>query len=151
MQWFFNKFWHIKWDLWESQLSVQHDKAALVLIPHKEKKYCILTVIILLLLLLGQRCFWRNDGIIVWNKTANNLTELIACWHLQRWWIWEVAGKFNKNRLTRLAAGNALSQKLPMFVIVKANKQKCFKNWNLSRRYRDQNKVEWTVICVRLG
>ena len=39
-----------------------------------------------------------------------------------------VGGKFSKQRLTGLAASNAFGQKLPVFIIGKANKPRCFKN-----------------------
>ena len=52
-----------------------------------------------------------------------------------------VGGKFSKQRLTGLAAGNALGQKLPMFIIGKANKSRCLKNLkHLPCRYRGQKK-----------
>ena len=52
-----------------------------------------------------------------------------------------VGGKFSKQRLTGLAAGNALGQKLSMFIIAKANKPRCFKNRkHLPCRYRGQKK-----------
>ena len=55
-----------------------------------------------------------------------------------------VSGKFSKQRLTGLAAGNALSQKLPMFIIGKAKKPRCFKNLkHLPCRYRGQKKKSW--------
>ena len=55
-----------------------------------------------------------------------------------------VGGKFSKQRLTGLAPGNALGQTLPMFVIGKANKRRCFKNLkHLPYRYRDQKKKSW--------
>ena len=50
-------------------------------------------------------------------------------------------GKFSKVRLTGLAAANATGEKLPMFVIGKSAKPRCFKNVkNLSCCYRSQNK-----------
>ena len=50
-------------------------------------------------------------------------------------------GKFSKVRLTGLAAANATGEKLPMFVIGKSAKPRCFKNVkNLPCRYRSQNK-----------
>ena len=55
-------------------------------------------------------------------------------------------GKFSKVRLTGLAAVNATGEKLPMFVIGKAAKPRCFKNVkNLSCCCRSQNKswMEW--------
>ena len=52
-----------------------------------------------------------------------------------------VGGKCNKQRLTGLAAGNDLGQKLSMFIIGKANKPRCFKNLkHLPYRYRGQKK-----------
>ena len=53
-----------------------------------------------------------------------------------------VGGKFSKVRLTGLAAGNALGEKLPLFVIGKAKKPRCFKHLNqLPCRYRGQKKA----------
>ena len=50
-------------------------------------------------------------------------------------------GKFSKVRLTGLAAANATGEKLPMFVIGKSAKSRCFKNVkNLPCRYCSQNK-----------
>ena len=50
-------------------------------------------------------------------------------------------GKFSKVRLTGLAAANATGEKLPMFVIGKSAKPRCFKNVkNLPCRYRSQDK-----------
>ena len=55
-------------------------------------------------------------------------------------------GKHSKIRLTRLAAGNAYGERLPMFVIGKANKPRCFKGVrNLSCRYRAQRKSWMTA------
>ena len=52
-----------------------------------------------------------------------------------------VGGKHSKLRLTRLAAGNAAREKLPMFVIGKSKSPRCFKNIkHLPCRYRGQNK-----------
>ena len=49
--------------------------------------------------------------------------------------------KHSKIRLTGLAAGNAYGERLPMFVIGKANKPRCFKGVrNLSCCYRAQRK-----------
>ena len=49
--------------------------------------------------------------------------------------------KFSKVRLTGLSAANATGEKLPMFVIGKSAKPRCFKNVkNLLCRYRSQNK-----------
>ena len=50
-------------------------------------------------------------------------------------------GKLSKIRITSLAAANALGEKLPMFVIGKAKKPRCFKNIRfLPCRYRNQRK-----------
>ena len=50
-----------------------------------------------------------------------------------------VGGKFSKRRLTRLAAGNALGQKLHMVITGKSNKPRCFKNLkHLRCHYRGQ-------------
>ena len=55
-------------------------------------------------------------------------------------------GKHSKIRLARLAAGNAYGERLPMFVIGKANKPRYFKGVrNLSCRYRAQRKSWMTV------
>ena len=50
-------------------------------------------------------------------------------------------GKHNKERLTGLAAANALGEKLPIFVIGKSGKSMCFKHVKqLHCRYRSQKK-----------
>ena len=50
-------------------------------------------------------------------------------------------GEHSKICLTGLAAGIAYGQRLPMFIIGKANKSRCFKDVrNLSCRYRAQRK-----------
>ena len=55
-------------------------------------------------------------------------------------------GKHSKIRLTGLAAGNAYVDSLLMFVIGKANKQRCFKGVrNLPCRYRAQRKSWMTA------
>ena len=52
-------------------------------------------------------------------------------------------GKFSKVRLTGLAAARATGEKLPMFVIGKSAKPRCFKNVkNLPCRYCSQN-MSW--------
>ena len=52
-----------------------------------------------------------------------------------------VGGKPSKIRLTGMAAGNAMSDKLPMFVIGKSKSPLCFKGVkHLPYRYRNQNK-----------
>ena len=55
-------------------------------------------------------------------------------------------GKHSKIRLTGLAAGNAYGERLPMFVIGKANKPRCFKGVrNLPCCYHVQRKSWMTV------
>ena len=55
-------------------------------------------------------------------------------------------GKHSKICLTELAAGNAYGERLPMFVIGKANKPRCFKGVrNLPCRYRAQRKSWMTA------
>ena len=55
-------------------------------------------------------------------------------------------GKHSKIRLTGLAAGNAYGERLPMFVIGKANKPRCFKGVrNLLCCYHVQRKSWMTV------
>ena len=50
-------------------------------------------------------------------------------------------GKHSKIHLTGLADGNAYGERLPMFVIGKTNKPRCFKDVrNLPCRYRTQHK-----------
>ena len=50
--------------------------------------------------------------------------------------------KHSKVRLTGMAASNALGEKLPMFVIGKSAKPRCFKHVrNLPCRYRSQKKA----------
>ena len=52
-----------------------------------------------------------------------------------------VGGKHSKVRLTGLAAGNAVGDKLPMLVIGKSKKPRCFKGVrNFPCRYRSQKK-----------
>ena len=52
-----------------------------------------------------------------------------------------IGGKFNKVRLTGLAAANANGEKLPMFIIGKSKSPRCFKNLKqLPCRYRGQQK-----------
>ena len=54
--------------------------------------------------------------------------------------------KHSKTRLTGLAAGNAYGERLPIFVIEKANKPRCFKGVrNLPCRYRAQRKSWMTA------
>ena len=51
-----------------------------------------------------------------------------------------VGGKFRKQKLKGLAAGNALDQKLLMFVVGKTNKPRCLLK-HLPCCYRGQNKT----------
>ena len=52
-----------------------------------------------------------------------------------------VGGKHSKFRLTGLAVGNAVGKKLPLFVIGKSKRPRCFKGVrNLPCRYRSQKK-----------
>ena len=61
-------------------------------------------------------------------------------------------GKHSKIRITGLAAANAVGSKLPMFVISKAKKPRCFKNIKtLPCRYRAQKKAGWTAFCLKNG
>ena len=63
-----------------------------------------------------------------------------------------IGGKLSKVRLTGLAAGNAVGEKLPMFVIGKSAKPRCFSEVkNLPCRYRSQKRVGWTVIFSKNG
>ena len=53
-------------------------------------------------------------------------------------------GKHSKVRLIGMAASNALGEKLPMFVIGKYAKPRCFKHVrNLPCHYRSQKKKSW--------
>ena len=50
-------------------------------------------------------------------------------------------GKNSKIRLTGMAAGNAIGEKLPMFVIGKSKNPRCFKHIkNLPCKYKSQKK-----------
>ena len=52
-----------------------------------------------------------------------------------------VGGKHSKLRLTGLTAANAVGEKLPLFVIDKSKKPRCFKHIkHLPCRYRSQKK-----------
>ena len=56
-------------------------------------------------------------------------------------------GKLNKIRITGLAVANAVGDKLPIFVIGKAKKLRCFKNVKFLRcRYRNQRKSWMDVV-----
>ena len=55
-----------------------------------------------------------------------------------------VGGKHSKLRLTGLTAANAVGEKLPLFVIGKSKKPRCFKHVkHLHYRHRSQKK-SWT-------
>lgn len=57
-----------------------------------------------------------------------------------------VRGKHSKIRLTGMAAANALGKKLPMFVIGKLAKARCFSGVrNIPCRYRAQKIAGWIV------
>ena len=62
-------------------------------------------------------------------------------------------GKINKVRLTGMAAGNAIGEKLPMFVIGKPKTPCCFKRIKkLPCKYKWQRKrVGWTVKHLKNG
>ena len=58
-----------------------------------------------------------------------------------------VGGKHSKLRLTGLTAANVLGEKLPLFVIGKSKKPRCFKHIkHLPRRYRSQKKSRMESI-----
>ena len=63
-----------------------------------------------------------------------------------------VGRTFSKERLTGLVPGNALSQKLPIFIIGKEYKPRYLKNLkHLPCHHRGQKKVGWTVIYLKIG
>ena len=100
--------------------------------------------------------FWRGKVMHSWNDNTlgadpfgHDPPKVWIKGYLQRWWVWFIQGglfyqqlptktfnlkgercareKFSKVRLTGLAAGNGVSEKLPMLVIGKAKKPQCFK------------------------
>ena len=63
-----------------------------------------------------------------------------------------VGGKHSKIRLTGMAAANAPGEKLPMFVIGKSAKPRCFSGvQNIPCRYRAQKKAGWMASFLRSG
>ena len=61
-------------------------------------------------------------------------------------------GKHSKVRLARMAASNALGEKLPMFVIGKSAKPRCFRQFVTSLVGIDlKRKHGWTEHCLRNG
>ena len=63
-----------------------------------------------------------------------------------------VGGYHSKIRLTGMAAANALGEKLPMFVIGKSAKPRCFSGVrNIPCRYRAQPKAGWIASFLRRG
>ena len=63
-------------------------------------------------------------------------------------------GKHSKVRLTGLAAANAVGDKLPMFVIGKSAKPRCFKDIkSLPCQYCSQKKswMDGTLLCLIVG
>ena len=61
-----------------------------------------------------------------------------------------IGGKHNKVCLTGMAAANAEGEKLPMFVIGKSVKPRCFTGViNLPCRYRAQKRAGWIVALLR--
>ena len=57
-----------------------------------------------------------------------------------------------KLRLTGLVAANAVEEKLPLFVIGKSKKPRCFKHIkHLPCRYRSQKKSWMAAFCLRNG
>ena len=61
-------------------------------------------------------------------------------------------GKHSKVRLTGLATGNATGEKLPLFVIGKSAKPRCFSGVKtLPCRYRSQKRAGWMGICLTNG
>ena len=60
-------------------------------------------------------------------------------------------GKLTKVRITCMAAANAFGNEIPMFVIGKVPKPRCFKNAKfLPCRYRHK-KTGWMGYCLRSG
>lgn len=63
-----------------------------------------------------------------------------------------VGGRHSKTRLTGMASANATGEKLPMFVIGKSARPRCFAGFRkLPCRYRSQKRVGWTVFCSKSG
>ena len=61
-------------------------------------------------------------------------------------------GKLSKVRVTGLAAAHAVGEKLPMFVIGKSAKPRCFKGSNSYHAGTvAKERVGWTVACLKNG
>ena len=61
-------------------------------------------------------------------------------------------GKHSKVKPTGLAAGNAIGEKLPLFVIGKSAKPRCFSGVkSLPCHYRSQKRAGWMGICLPNG
>ena len=61
-------------------------------------------------------------------------------------------GKHSRVKPTGLAAGNAIGEKLPLFVIGKSAKPRCFSGVkSLPCRYRSQKRAGWMGICLPNG
>ena len=61
-------------------------------------------------------------------------------------------GKLTKIRITEMAAANAVGDKIPVFVIGKSQKPRCFKNVKfLPCRYRNQKRAGWMGPCLKSG
>ena len=134
MQWFFNEFWQIKWDLQESRLSSQHEKIGCRVNPAYREKVMFLKIF--WLFVKGEANAVSEEMMAPWFETGlptvlsnyfladiNNPDEyglfyqalLSQTMHFKK--KKSVDGKFSKKRLTGLASINALRQKLPMFII----------------------------------
>ena len=63
-----------------------------------------------------------------------------------------IGGKHNKVRLTGMADANAEGEKLPMFVIGKSVKPRCFTGViNLPADIVLKKRAGWIVVCLRDG
>ena len=61
-------------------------------------------------------------------------------------------GKHSKVRLTELSAGNDTGEKLPLFVIGKSAKPRCFSSVkSLPCCYSSQKRTGWMEIYLRIG
>ena len=145
MKWFFNEFWEIKWDLQGRQLMGQHEKTRLSCKFRWRRKSAVSYLNCLLYVRppllnkwqhygLRQDCqkFCRINGFLA-SATLMNTDYFILLFtylpgkteHLEKEKC--VAGKFSKQRFAGVARNNVLCQKLPIFMIGKANKPRCFK------------------------
>ena len=58
--------------------------------------------------------------------------------------------KLGKIRITGMTPANAVGDKIPMFVIGKSQKPRCFKNVKfLPCRYRNQKRAGWIGPCIK--